>query len=710
MKGHRRHVVLPSTWVVNAVMMMMALSSMSSKMSTSSSHRNECDGEMGSLRRSISGFVTLARAIRANPNPIRDYYSYEDYDVHDYHKDEDDGISKTTTTTTTTTIGDGGDPIYIRGDEWLHWYEDEDGYTLIDIIDDDNDDNEHEEMGEKRNITTTESETTLGATRIGNRTKICGTPGRRCSSSYPSRRRRRRWEYAARDTNTGDLIGTGVRFGSPGYRDKIHRMGLMKHVRPSNNNTTMIRTSTFGNDGVRGRPSDRRNGRRLADSMPESLRNLVVLMRFSDHANRALPRPSDYDVLMNGPGGKGTVAPTGSVRDVLSSNSYGTFDLESTVYPWITLSQDESYYAGGVSGLSPKIFEGMREALDAIQSDPDFHLSHFNSDRLDGDGYIDAITFIHSGYGAEFGGTDCHGASVNDRIWSHKHFMYDGYWTSDDGTVTVADYNINPGLWGGCGSEISRIGVIAHETAHFLGLPDLYDPQGGEGAGTYCLMADSWGIDGSQRYPPMMSPWSRIELGWLFPTTLQVRGDFTLRRSWEYPDAYKIGLGSSSEYLLIENRQPGGYDVLLPLGGLAIWHVDDSMFKYANSLEGYPGQYGWPENGNHYQVSLLQADGKYDLERGRNRGDYSDLFRFDHYFGVDQLSPSTSDPKLGPFPNTDSYRLGGLGRTNHFIAGISGKGGSHVLRMHPLFARAKIIPECCRLLFVSKRVASQSRG
>jgi hypothetical protein len=81
----------------------------------------------------------------------------------------------------------------------------------------------------------------------------------------------------------------------------------------------------------------------------------------------------------------------------LSSNWCGTFDLESTVYPWITLFQDESYYAGGVSGLSSKIFEGMREALDAIQSDPDFDLSCFNSDSLNGDGYIDAITFIHSG-------------------------------------------------------------------------------------------------------------------------------------------------------------------------------------------------------------------------------------------------------------------------------------------------------------------------
>jgi hypothetical protein len=56
---------------------------------------------------------------------------------------------------------------------------------------------------------------------------------------------------AARDAKTGDLIGTGVGFGSPGCRDEIRRMGLSKHVKPTNNNaTTMGTPPTSGNDGV----------------------------------------------------------------------------------------------------------------------------------------------------------------------------------------------------------------------------------------------------------------------------------------------------------------------------------------------------------------------------------------------------------------------------------------------------------------------------
>ena len=96
------------------------------------------------------------------------------------------------------------------------------------------------------------------------------------------------------------------------------------------------------------------------------------------------------------------------------------------------------------------------------------------------------------------------------------------------------------------------------------------------------------------------------------------------------------------------------------------------MMFYGNNNEGYPGQIGWPQNNNHYSVALLQADGRYDLERGYNRGDYTDLFRQDFYYGIEFLFPSSeSDPMSGPFPNTDSYGQGVLKKTNHFISGIS---------------------------------------
>ena len=557
-------------------------------------------------------------AITANPNPIF---------VHDEHGNI---LSR---------------PIYFRGDEKYHWYEDPDGYTLID-------DPEYYNAGSKT-----------------------------------------RKVYATIDPESGHLVSTGVRFSSSSSDATINYwvnpriLGLQKHLKPSinvrkemcgyfcedyENNYYNEKSGEGGREKYRRKFQEEHVHRRKLVSNTDALRNLVILIRFADHQERVLPSVGDYNVLLNGPGGVGTCAPTGSVNDVFLSNSYGSFHLNSTIYPWVTVSMPESYYANGQSGTGTQIFEAIHEVLNVIDSDPSMDISQFNTDYNQGDAYIDAISVFHSGYGAEFGGVDCYGTKESDRIWSHSWFMYTGDWTSKDGTVSVSRYHINPGLWGVCGSNISRIGVIAHETAHFLGLPDLYDPVGGNGIGIYSLMSDSWGIDGSQLYPPLLSPWSKIMLGWMTPTTILTEGDFALRQSWQYPDVYRIDLGPS-EYLLIENRQPGSYDVLYPLGGLAIWHIDDNYAEsFGNLRDGYPGQFNWPANGNHYHVTLLQADGKYDLERGRNTGDYSDLFRSDYFLGIDHLFPSELDPMLGPFPNTDSYALGVVKRSNHFISGISG--------------------------------------
>ena len=304
----------------------------------------------------------------------------------------------------------------------------------------------------------------------------------------------------------------------------------------------------------------------------------------------------------------------------------------------------------------------------------------------DGDGYIDAIAFLHSGYAAEFGGTDAYGAAQEDRIWSHKWSLNDGSyytpWTSTDDTLTVMDYHISPALWATSGSDIGRIGVIAHETGHFLGLPDLYDTSyEGSGIGSHCIMANSWGWSGTQYYPPAFSAWTKMQLGWSAVETITAGGDFSLTQSYSSNKLYKIVSPlSDTEYFLVENRQAAGYDVeyaSYAAPGLAIWHIDDAkdedypIYGTGNSEGGYPGQSGWPANGKHYQVALVQADGNYDLEMGYS-GDSGDLWS-DSAAG---LGPSDAAPSLaeGPFPNTDAYQVGFQGTTGLTINGISTSG------------------------------------
>jgi hypothetical protein len=82
-----------------------------------------------------------------------------------------------------------------------------------------------------------------------------------------------------------------------------------------------------------------------------------------------------------------------------------------------------------------------------------------------------------------------------------------------------------------------------------------------------------------------------------------------------------------NEYLLIENRQPIGFDGLVPQGGLSILHIDDNA---GYNTQGFPGQSGWPANGNHYRP--LQNCGHasrrsmYHLEKDANRADSRDVF------------------------------------------------------------------------------------
>ena len=401
-----------------------------------------------------------------------------------------------------------------------------------------------------------------------------------------------------------------------------------------------------------------------------TVKNLVILCKFSDHTLGVHTRnPGDYDILFNQVGGDPTLAPTGSVKDLYIENSYNAMTLQSTVMVWVTLPNTEAYYANGESGTGTYSYphnaqKMVEDALNLV--DPLVDFSQFDNDL---DGYIDAIDIIHSGYGAETGG------GGGNWIWSHRWSLWalpGGKWTSSDKNsnnvnIKVYDYHTEPALWGTSGTNIVRFGVIAHETGHFFGLPDLYDTDGsGEGIGSWCMMANSWGFDSTQLHPPHFSAWSKVKLGWVTPTVISTPGTYAIGQAETNPQVYRINYGyPSSEYLLIENRQPVGIESTMPQGGLCIYHIDD-LAGY--NTEGYPGQAGWPANGNHYRVALLQADGNYNLEKGNNRGDKYDVY---HTAGVSQISTGP-----GNYPNTDTYQSGNIIVTDNTLHSISAAGAS----------------------------------
>ena len=137
------------------------------------------------------------------------------------------------------------------------------------------------------------------------------------SSGYTVVRDRGWYNFAKRDEASGQLVSTGLRVGI----DNPGRANIRPGIRPQ-------RPDHDHHDHAHGAPASEGSG--SSSSAPEaapaatgSLKNLVVLVRWSDHAGRSVPSVADVDELMNAPGGDSTLAPTGSVRDVYLENSYG---------------------------------------------------------------------------------------------------------------------------------------------------------------------------------------------------------------------------------------------------------------------------------------------------------------------------------------------------------------------------------------------------
>jgi immune inhibitor A len=341
----------------------------------------------------------------------------------------------------------------------------------------------------------------------------------------------------------------------------------------------------------------------------DMMKNLVILVSFSN-LTVDYPRAS-FDSLFNIAGYAGHHA-QGSVRDYYREASFYAFDIYSTVVAPVTLPNTFQYY-GQDDGESLDI-NARAMVSDALAA---LNTRGFDFSIVDGndDGWVDGFCLIHAGGGQEFSGND------SDYIWSHQGRLasavqYDGVWLQKYHTEGARHgWDADPDSW-----DLTRIGVICHETGHFLGLPDLYDRDGGSiGGGWFCLMA-SGGQCGDGAIPTHFNAWCKMQLGWLLPTLIANAGVYSLGTYAASPTAYEIiGTSPSPEYFLIENRQGVGFDRGLPgpNRGLIIWHVDPSA---ANN-----------DNPSHYKVDVEEASGTQHLEAElippATPGDDYDYFR-----------------------------------------------------------------------------------
>ena len=346
------------------------------------------------------------------------------------------------------------------------------------------------------------------------------------------------------------------------------------------------------------------------------VRVVVVLVDFPDHPMNETPQHFDDLFFSTG------VLPHGSVAEYYREVTDGMVDLIGEVVGPFRLDRTLAWYANNNFGIgrptgTPRAQHMARDA--AVAADPAVDFAPYDND---GNGFVDAFIVIHAGAGGEATGNP-------GDIWSHKWTFASSY--STDSTRIFAYLTI---------PEDAKIGVCAHELGHLLfGFPDLYDiDNSSEGVGNWCLMGGgSW--NGGGDVPAHPSAWCKIQQGWASEVDVTSSGTVSFADVKSSKTAHRLWRDGQpgSEYFLVENRQRTGFDSLLPGGGLLVWHIDEG--QQDNSDE------------SHYKVGLVQADGKRDLELGRNRGDAGDAYPGT---SANTAITPTSTPSSGSYGGQDT--------------------------------------------------------
>ncbi|PHS39835.1 MAG: hypothetical protein COB07_05400 [Sulfurovum sp.] len=283
----------------------------------------------------------------------------------------------------------------------------------------------------------------------------------------------------------------------------------------------------------------------------------------------------------------------GSVYDYFLDNSIGRCRYTNIVAEYYRAKHPKSYYT------DPNISQGIRARELIVEALAHLEANHFDFTALtaDSDGFVYAMNVYYAG------------EVVNN--WA------EGLWPHAWHLAAPVELAVGKSAFDYQFTDMSHelsLGTFCHENGHMLcDYPDLYD-YGSEssGAGAYCLMCAGGNID--EKNPTHISAYLKRMSGWAKSVvSIQPNQHIALAAG---KNEFAIFSKDSGEYFIIENRQKSGRDVSLPDEGLAIWHVDEDG---SNSNEQMTP-------GKHYELSLEQADGNFDLERSRHYGDSGDLF------------------------------------------------------------------------------------
>lgn len=322
---------------------------------------------------------------------------------------------------------------------------------------------------------------------------------------------------------------------------------------------------------------------------------LVILIEFADR-DKYFTR-DEVDNFFNQVG-YNKYNDNGSVHDYWEAVSQGRMNLHTIVTEYYRAPKPFDYYDTQDGGHTHELLDSALNWLDHKGFD-------FSQLTVDANKRIKGLSFQFVGNSGAKG------------LWGHSS----AHIRSFDGVQTYS-YQISE-----LGTSEMHLGGICHEQGHMLfGWPDTYDIDGSNGGSSGCgkfdLMAagnsDNTGAPSRNPMPP--NPYFRYLCGWNdmiplnnFPndTTIEV-----VTNSWNtyvYRNPDRAG-----EMFILEARRKPFRNVDMPGEGVLIWHIDSIIPNNANQQH---------TEQQHYKVSVVQADNKFNLENGQNIGDATDYFK-----------------------------------------------------------------------------------
>ena len=284
----------------------------------------------------------------------------------------------------------------------------------------------------------------------------------------------------------------------------------------------------------------------------------------------------------------------GSVHDYFLDNSIGRCRYTSQVLPYYRAQHPKTHYTDPSIPYPQRAIELIQEALAHHQA----LVTDFSGLTADDQGFIYAINVYYAGPVTN---------NWSEGLWPHSHHLASARQLAPG--RSAFDYQFTA-----MGSEL-ELGTFCHENGHMLcDYPDLYDyGYESSGVGAFCLMGS--GNNRDEKNPISICAYLKRLAGWA-NTIQQLEHDRVVSLAAGSND-FAIFPRNGREYFILENRQRVNRDAALPDAGLAIWHVDEDGDNSNQEMTA----------AKHYEISLEQADGLFQLERVRGTdGDANDLY------------------------------------------------------------------------------------